>query len=170
MTCYYCLVFRLHSSFPSGPNNIFYSKGYNSESFSIMSFFFHSGKFLRLSLIFMTLTFLKIAGQLFCSPSLNLAFSGVSSRLDSDFAYLAGISQKQCWGSSQCILSGGVIWIFSITDEVHFEPLIQVVSATFPLLHCQVILFLLGINTYFFWGGRYLETVNIPILVKISIY
>lgn len=83
----------------------------------------------------------------------QFALSDVPSRLDSGHVSLAGVSQKWC-----CVLPNAAYQVthelnYTITDDVHFDCFIKVVSA--KLLNCSYF-FPVVINKYFV--GRYFET------------
>lgn len=99
--------------------------------FSLHFFFFFFFSFQS----FLTLPFLESIGLLFCRRSLSL---GLMFPRDSGYAFLAGLAHKWCC-PSRCITS-----IFPITDDVHFNHLVQVVSARF--LHCKTTILLFVFN------------------------
>lgn len=76
--------------------------------------FINLEKFLNMPFTFMTLTLVKIAGQLFCKMSLNLGLSYASSLLDSDNAYLLEISWKWWLAFSLPPIRKHVIWFVTL--------------------------------------------------------
>lgn len=118
---YYDLNHRSHSSFV--PATSFLAKGSISALFSTFHSQFSCNSFnLEQSsslLTFMTLTLLKIIGQLFCTMSFNLNLSPVTLYFDSGYTFWAELSQKWC--------------------SVNFDHLVIVVFAIF--CHSKTILF-----------------------------
>lgn len=55
--------------------------------------------FCQFLMSFMTLTFFKSTGKIFCRISFNLGLSNVSSWLDSSYTFLARMSQNWCCDS-----------------------------------------------------------------------
>lgn len=104
----------------------------------------------------MTLTLLKITGQLFSRIIFSLGFPNVFSFLGSRFASLSRPSQKQCFW-----------WhpVYEIDTQFPFAPILK--SAGF--LHCTVALFSFVGNKHFlrkvFW-----KYINTSFLIKLLIY
>lgn len=87
MRQYYFLIFRHYSIFAHYLNNILYSSTKIIFKEPVKDFIlhfpvfnlFHSGTVTVFLTLFMTLTFLKSIGQLFCRLSFNSGLSDVSS-------------------------------------------------------------------------------------------
>lgn len=89
----------------------------------------------------------EVYKQVIFRLSLNWCLSGIPSWLDSGYASVARISQEAMM-YSHCILSdSSQFWFLSITNHVHFDHFIKIVSSR--LLHVKS-LFLLVIKKCFY--------------------